>query len=277
MMWDRKSGSGDKQSKAGSPQSKSDSPHRAVIWVDSRSTRLWKSVKAEGDQMTNPNQQMNQATSQQGPVTPIQGTNPGEADKKPWYKKWWIWAIVVVVFVAIAAAISGENKEQITGDEPEAAVTQSEGGVTVADEEVVEAVIEGKGADVGSLGEAITSGSFSVVVEGISDPVTKIGSDMVGTDEQSEFLLVDVSVTNDSDEAAAVSNSSFKLLSGEIEFEPSTSDALYLEGDALVFDKINPGNTLTGQLVFDVPEGTIIDAIVFQDGRRDEPAIFLVE
>lgn len=245
--------------------------------ADSRSTRLWKSVKVEGDQMTNPNQQMNQATSQQGPPTPIQGTNPGEAGKNPWYKKWWIWAIVVVVFVAIAAAISGESKEQITGDEPEAAVTQSEGGVTVADEEIAEAVIEGKGADVGSLGEAMTSGSFSVVVEGISDPVTKIGSDMVGTDEQSEFLLVDVSVTNDSDEAAAVSNSSFKLLSGEIEFEPSTSDALYLEGDALVFDKINPGNTLTGQLVFDVPEGTIIDAIVFQDGRRDEPAIFLVE
>lgn len=28
---------------------------------------------------------------------------------------------------------------------------------------------------------------------------------------------------------------------------------------------------------YHVPEGTIIDAVIFQDGRRDEPAIFLVE
>lgn len=49
------------------------------------------------------------------------------------------------------------------------------------------------------------------------------------------------------------------------EFGPDTSAALNLDTDVAFWDEINPGNTVTMPVVFDMPAGAVPDAIELHD------------
>lgn len=75
-------------------------------------------------------------------------------------------------------------------------------------------------------------------------------------------MVVTMTVRNISDKAYGFSPSDQKLLDAQgREFEPSTDAQIALGGsDIPVWDNINPGNTVTAKVVFDMPgRGALVD------------------
>ncbi len=84
---------------------------------------------------------------------------------------------------------------------------------------------------------------------------------------QGRFVIVTMTVTNISDAPKGLSPSDQKLIDAQgREFSPpDTSAALNLDTDVAFWDEINPGNTVTMPVVFDMPAGAVPDAIELHD------------
>jgi hypothetical protein len=74
-----------------------------------------------------------------------------------------------------------------------------------------------------------------------------------------EFLILDVEVTNNGRTAQTISDSYVKLVDSQgREYSPDSTAAMYLPGDSLFYEQINPGITAKGSIVFDVPKGLTV-------------------
>ena len=97
--------------------------------------------------------------------------------------------------------------------------------------------------------------------------VKKVGSGGLDKDAQGQFCLVTVKVSNIGKEAQTFSDSSQKAYAaGGTEYSTDTAAAIYANEDAATFlNEINPGNGVTGVLVFDVPTNVTLSKIELHD------------
>lgn len=151
-------------------------------------------------------------------------------------KKWQIILLVVVVVGVFAAMSGGSDDKDTTSDKKES-----------TKEEV----------KTYTVGEVVPVGDVEYTVNSISSTKT-IGSDYLNNDAQEMYLVVNISIKNNGDEALNVSDSFFKLLKGKKTYETDSGSAIYLE-DSIIYKDINPEATLTGSFVFDVTQETIDD------------------
>lgn len=109
------------------------------------------------------------------------------------------------------------------------------------------------------INEVVKVGNVDYQVNQVE--VTKqIGSEYFNTTAKDTFLIINLSITNNEKEALSVSDSFFKLLNGENEYSTDSSDAIYLENDSsIIYKELNPGVTLQGKIIFDVPEAIAND------------------
>ena len=103
------------------------------------------------------------------------------------------------------------------------------------------------------IGEPVEAGDFSYTVNGLECGVDNIGGEY-GEDAQGQFCLVDMSVENISDSANTFFSQNVVMLN-EARQEYSADDVagVYVEGNDAFLSQINPGNTLEGVVVFDIP------------------------
>lgn len=180
-------------------------------------------------------------------------------EKKPFYKKWWVWVIVVIILVG---AFGGDDEaekavEEVT--EPAEAVAAEETKEEVTEEKTEEpAEEEAKEEEPPAeepnpgIGEEIIVGDVHFTVNETST-AQNVGGEY-GVDAQSQFLILNVTIQNEKNEAVTVDSSFFKLLSGERTYDSDGTAAIYANDDASFFlESVNPGVALTGNVVFDVP------------------------
>lgn len=116
------------------------------------------------------------------------------------------------------------------------------------------------------LGTAVRDGQFEFTVTKVQAGVAKIGSDMFGEKAQGQFVLVHVTVENIGDEAQYFSDSDQKVQDAKgREFSADTGAALYVEDNDVFLNEINPGNTVKGVLVYDMPKNTRPASIELHD------------
>lgn len=124
------------------------------------------------------------------------------------------------------------------------------------------------------LGTPVRDGKFEFVVEGAEGGKTQIGNEFLSKAAQGEFVLVTLQVKNIGDEPQSFFGSNVKAFDSQgRQFEASTEAAIYLGDSNSLYEPINPGNSLTGQVIFDVPSGTQLTAVelhdsMFSDGVR---------
>src|SRR5690606_22399841 len=83
---------------------------------------------------------------------------------------------------------------------------------------------------------------------------------------QGQFVIVTMTVSNISDQPKSLSPSDQKLVDEQGRtFGPDTSAALNLDSDVPIWDQINPGNTVTMPVVFDMPVDAVPTAIELHD------------
>lgn len=103
------------------------------------------------------------------------------------------------------------------------------------------------------IGEVVKVGKVDYLINSVE--VTKqIGGEYVNTTAKDTFLIIDISITNNEKEALNVADSFFKLFNGENEYSSDSTGAIYLNDNSIIFKELNPGVTLQGKIVFDVPE-----------------------
>jgi Domain of unknown function (DUF4352) len=126
---------------------------------------------------------------------------------------------------------------------------------------------KGQNAAAGVLGRPTVDGKFEFTVNGMDCGLDKIGSSFLAEDAQGEFCVVSITVKNVADTAETFLDSSQQAVDGKGNtYSVNSGAAIPANGEHSVFlEQINPGNTVRGKLVFDVPEGTKLTAVVLHE------------
>lgn len=105
------------------------------------------------------------------------------------------------------------------------------------------------------MGEAAVDGDFLFVVTAVEDGPAMIGDSDLGTQPQGKFVFVTMTATNQGDTPSSLPGESQYLLDAQGRKATADTDAAaYLPKEAQrLFETIEPGETVTGIVVFDIP------------------------
>jgi hypothetical protein len=163
---------------------------------------------------------------------------------RPWFKKKrFIVPIILVVLIGFNTATGG-NKG---GNSSSSSSTSDESNSSSNTEE----------AKIAGIGTAAVDGDLSFTISDVSCGKTSLGDQYLSVDAQGQFCLVAVQVENIGKEPQTMFGSNQKVFDSEgREFSSDSTASFYLkDGSDTLWEEINPGNTLKGTLIFDVPAG----------------------
>jgi eukaryotic-like serine/threonine-protein kinase len=107
-----------------------------------------------------------------------------------------------------------------------------------------------------AVGQPARDGGFEFVVDGVTCGHAEIGNRIVSQQAQGQYCLVDVSVTNVGEDAQTLHTGSQRLYDAAGNRYSTEAGAGFFLEDALGgWIAINPGNSVAGTLVYDVPPG----------------------
>lgn len=161
---------------------------------------------------------------------------------KSWFARHKILTAIGVVFLIgiFGSALSGDEPTGVASGGSNDSVDLS-GDVTSEDAE-------------GGLNQPVRDGKFEFVVTGIDCGLQQVGSASFGVEAQGQFCLLSMRVTNIGNQAQTLFGDNQKLIDAQgREFSANTEAAIYLENSNTFIEEINPGNSLEGVVVFDIP------------------------
>jgi len=193
-------------------------------------------------------------------ATAVAAPPAGPPTKKPIWKRWWFWVLaVLLLFIIIGAVGGGGNNTANTGSDTGS--TTAPTASTPAEEtqppaEESEPPAEEPGSDLAGLNTPVRDGKFEFTVTKVKCGVESVGPEGFGETAQGQFCLISVTVKNIGDEAQTLFDSNQVVFDkDEKKYEADTAAALYANKDSSVFiEEINPGNEISGILVFDMPK-----------------------
>ncbi|WP_407320110.1 DUF4352 domain-containing protein [Isoptericola halotolerans] len=192
---------------------------------------------------------------------------PAPEKRKNWFARHKVLTgLGVLVGVAIVgAALGGEDESTVADDvtvveETAADVPADDDGAddeeAAAENAAAEDAAAGEPApaDLPGLGDPVRDGKFEFTVTELEDDVQQIGDDFLNEKAQGRFLLVHVTVENIGDEAQYFDGDSQKLVDTKGRTHSAdTGAAIYLDDSNSFLNEINPGNSVDGVVVFDLP------------------------
>jgi hypothetical protein len=193
---------------------------------------------------------------------------PQGPEKKPLWKKTWFRVVAVLFILTVIGSAVGGGKDD--AGSTTATTGQAEGVVDApapADEAAAAPAEEAAPESTNpGIGQPAADGDFSFVVSGVDCSLTEIGTQYFGTKAQGQYCIVSVDVTNIGDSAQSFFGDNATLFNADKqEFSADTEASIYLEDSSSIYEEINPGNTLSSKVVFDVPAGTTPTAIELHD------------
>ena len=184
---------------------------------------------------------------------------------RPWFKKkrFAFPIILVGVIVVSAVASGGQSDEQAAPatDSALPAVDASEAPVAAEPEPAKEALP--------GIGAAVVDGKFTFTVNGVTCGVPTVGDTTYGggSTAQGQYCKIAVTIVNTGDKAQTLFGDNQKLVDGAgREFSPDTAAMIWDAPDGNGWmSEINPGNTLTANVIFDVPMDATLEHIELHD------------
>jgi hypothetical protein len=115
------------------------------------------------------------------------------------------------------------------------------------------------------VGDAVRDGKFEFTVTG-TRTARRLGNDWINTSTDGTFYLVSVTVRNVSDEGKTFISLAQKLRDAEgREYTADPRATLYLWQVSNLVDRIDPGGTVRGTIVFDIPAGAAPERVELHD------------
>ncbi|GAA0597989.1 DUF4352 domain-containing protein [Actinomadura livida] len=162
---------------------------------------------------------------------------------------------------AIVATTGGAADPAATsGDSPAASAPAGGDAGEKKDEKQPKKITNG-------IGREYRDGKFAFTVTKVRKGVKKVGNEYVGDTAQGQFVFIHVTVKNIGDEARSFTHHNQTLIDTEDrEFEADPEASMWSGQDTKSFlQQINPGNSVKGTLIYDVPRGTKLKAIELHD------------
>lgn len=212
------------------------------------------------------------------PPTPPNGAYPGLVPGPPvpqptrsWFARHKVLttlgALVVLVVVVGMATGGGSDESDAPEAAPPVAEAPADGAAeqpAPAEEPAAEPAVEAPAA--AGLGTPVRDGKFEFTVTSVEPGVARVGNDLIGKEAQGQYVLVHLTVANIGTEAQYFSDGAQKAFDAQgREFSADSSAGVYLEGNDTLLNQINPGNTVTGTVVFDVPADAALTLLELHD------------
>jgi len=113
----------------------------------------------------------------------------------------------------------------------------------------------GGGKKEAGLNQAVRDGKFEFVVKSVTCGKAQVGNSTLGKKAQGQFCLVAITVKNIGNEAQSLFGDNQTLFDTKgRKFSADTEAAIYVEDSKTLYEEINPGNSITGTLIYDVPK-----------------------
>ena len=132
---------------------------------------------------------------------------------------------------------------------------------------VEEGGTEKKEEKVAKIGDPARDGMFEFTVQKVKCGVSKVGNDFLNEKAQGQFCLVTVKVANIGKEPRTFTDSNQKAFGADgAEYATNAVAGMYAnEKNETFLNEINPGNQVTGVLVFDIPKNATLAKIELHD------------
>lgn len=122
------------------------------------------------------------------------------------------------------------------------------------------------------IGTPVHTGDMEATVTKVDRGKESVGGSYVNKKAQGEYVLVSVEVKNTGKDELTVMSSTFTLV-GPDGVEYSTSDDIVYLDEPLILESVNPGNTIKGQVLFDIPKGAKYSSLRIDGALFADPAI----
>ncbi|MER6756681.1 DUF4352 domain-containing protein [Micromonospora echinofusca] len=124
-----------------------------------------------------------------------------------------------------------------------------------------------KPAKTAKIGQPARDGKFEFTVKSAKCGVAKVGDSVLSEKAQGQFCLVTINVKNIGKESQMFDGSSQKAYAADgTEYSSDTGAAIYANKNAETFlNDINPGNQVTGVVVFDIPKNVKLTKLELHD------------
>lgn len=125
----------------------------------------------------------------------------------------------------------------------------------------------GKNTVAGAMNTPAKDGKFEFTVTKLECGKTSVGDSILAVKAQGQFCIVSVTVKNIAKEAQTFDGSSQKAYDAKnTQYSDDSGAEIAINKNSQTFlEQINPGNSVKGQLVFDVPKGTKLTSIELHD------------
>lgn len=192
------------------------------------------------------------------PVTPTETPKPTETKGKSWFARHKVLTLVIVVIVIAAIASSSSDKNNTTT--PPAASPGASSSPTPPPAEA---------ASLAKIGQAVRDGKFEFTVNKLTCGETSVGSQYLNATAQGQYCRVNVTVKNIGNEAQTLSHSDqYAYNAAGQKFSADSTAAIYADSgsaNSTWYNDVNPGNTVTGDIFFDVPKDVTPNTIELHD------------
>jgi hypothetical protein len=178
--------------------------------------------------------------------------------KKPFYKKWWVWVIAVIIIGSAASGSGGEDAaEPASSDNGSSETSETDKNKDAAASDPAagdkkDQKKEEKPDQVG-IGEPLKVGDvvFTVHKKSTADNV----GGQYGQDAQGTYLILDISIKNESKKPITTDSSFFTLSAAGSEYNADATADIYVNqtGGTFFLQEVNPGIEHRGKIIFDVP------------------------
>lgn len=116
-----------------------------------------------------------------------------------------------------------------------------------------------------TIGQPVKDGKLTFTVTKAGDGPAQLGDQYASYQPQGRFYVVHVAVTNHAGVAQMFVASAQKLYAGQIQYSADDKAAIYMKDINSSFQQVNPGNSLTAVIVYDIPKTVRPDSIEFHD------------
>ncbi|WP_075980352.1 DUF4352 domain-containing protein [Bacillus massilinigeriensis] len=164
-----------------------------------------------------------------------------ERRKKPFYKRIWFWILAIIVVIALTNCGNGDDDDQKT-----APATNKKDKT------------EEKAEKAYGIGDQVKVGDMQYKVNS-KDTATQVGPSALPEKANGRFIIINVDVKNNGNEAVTVDSSFFKLKRGDKTYEADAAASLSANqsesGDiqnSFLVQQLNPDSEMSGKVVFDV-------------------------
>jgi len=155
--------------------------------------------------------------------------------------------IIVIVIIVIANSMSGGSSSNDAGS--------SGGGATTS----------ANGKTAAGIGTPVRDGKFEFTVTAVDPGKSTIGKEPLSKTAQGQFVLVHVTVRNIGNKQQFFDQSSQKMIDQQgRQLSPDTTAGVYADPNNFLA-QINPGNSVEGLLVYDIPKDAVPTKLELHD------------